>query len=165
MNRRHFLCTSGLALFPITAAQAGTGFTATPFGRQDECTFSLKEKTLTVAVLSPSGFGRMELNRDPKKQETWPNRIELLIRLSKGMGLKELEGLTLRTNSSMIQGSRRTSGKMDFFKLREGKRQEPAVKKVDVQVKKTAEAMRISFAGSLLGNASKIAVNWVDFYR
>lgn len=165
MKRRLFLWAGGLTLCPVSRTHAGTGFQATPFGRKTECQLSLKEKTLSLTILSPSGIGRLELSRDPKKQNAWPETIELLISQTKGHGLKELEGLVLRTSSSLIEGSRRTSGKMELFKIHDGKRKEPAAKMVDVKVAKTATAMRITFAGALLAEATKVTAQWVDFYR
>ena len=113
---------AGAAMLAGSGAWGGevTGYVVEVESPRDATEVSLEGKTLSVKVKSATGIGRMEIGK--KKDGEWPEAVVLLLRSGDGKPLRELEGFTLAGEGIRIEGSRRTSGKMD---CRDGGPQDP----------------------------------------
>ena len=154
-------------LLGILSCYGGEGDYSVVLGKQtDSVEFAMKGRNLEIEILSPGGIGRLEL-RVEKEGEAWPEAVVLVLRSEAGKPLKELEGFSVSGTKVRIQGSRRTSGKMDCHEVgpggQGGGKHNP--RKVKVLVEKTATAMRVTIPGRLLKGESGIKIQWVDYYR
>lgn len=134
--------------------------------KTDTAEFAVEDEKLVVKIRSTRGIGRVEL-RLKKKQAQWPKTIVLSLRYQDGKPLRELEGFTLAGETVRINGSRRTSGKMDCHdvNLEDPKRRDKNARKVNVLVEKTAKAMVVTIPGKLLEGERTLKMQWIDFYR
>ncbi|GAA5510237.1 hypothetical protein [Novipirellula caenicola] len=132
----------------------------------DRGEITLSDEQLQVKILSSTGIGKLKLHRSAT-ETSWPQTIVVLLQYASGDPLSELEGFTLRGESNLIQGSRRTSDAMDHFILTdEGtKFQNLPARKAKIRVSRTKEAMRVEIPGKLLSEETKIEIQWIDYYR
>ena len=154
-------------LLGVPSSRAGeSDFSLVPGRPTDSVEFALKDESLEVRVLSPGGIGRLEMGIK-KEGGRWPKLIVLLLQSKRGKPLKELEGLAISGKTIRINGSRRTSGRMDCHDVHAGGQQPAKLnpRKVKVTVKKTAGAMVVTIPGSLLDGERDVRIQWVDFYR
>lgn len=141
-----------------------TDYAVTPGSPQDAAACAWQGQDLTVKITSATGIGRVELAA--KGRAPWPKVVRLSIRTKDGKPLRELEGLTVSGKRLRINGSRRTSGRMDCHEIDPGN---PKIRKnarqVHVVVTQGRVAMEITIPGSLLKGERKVKIQWVDFYR
>ncbi len=133
---------------------------------RDSATFAVIEKKLTVKIKSAMGIGRMEIGLKTQDGK-WPEAVVLSIQTKDGKPLRELEGFTLSGAKIRIQGSRRTSGKMDCHDVdaNDPKAPKKNLRKVNVTVEKTHKALTVTIPGKVLQGERKVTIQWIDYYR
>lgn len=141
-----------------------TDYTIKLSSPRDQANLAWEGGNLAVGIVSAIGIGRLQLVA--KKQAAWPNTIILSIRNREGKSLKELEGFTLSGKALVINGSRRTSGRME---CREVDPKNPGIRRnarqVGIVVTRTEAAMEVRIPGSVLKGERDVVIEWIDFYR
>ena len=120
----------------------------------------------TVKIKSAMGIGRMEIGLKTQDGK-WPEAVVLSIQTKDGKPLRELEGFTLSGAKIRIQGSGRTSGKMDCHDVdpNDPKAPNKNLRKVNVTVEKTDKALTVAIPGKVLQGERKVTIQWIDYYR
>lgn len=156
-------CSIVIAVMTARAmAEEPLPFDVKPAKPEDKVTVSKDGTTFTIQ--SKSGIGSAVVSRTAKD---WPKTVTFHFQYSDGKALKGLESFKLVAEKFKIEGSQRTSGKMEFFILnKNGKFVSVATAKVTV--KQGKDAMEVQVPGSILFNVKgpkAFEVSWVDFYR
>jgi hypothetical protein len=119
-----------------------------------------KEGTVFV-IQSKTGIGGAAISLTAGQ---WPKTVTFQFTYTDGKPFKALEAFKLSTDKFKVEGSLKDSGRMPYSVVNKDGKFEPKGT-VDVQIKEGKEGIQVTLPASLLRDASKVELSWVDLFR
>lgn len=121
-----------------------------------------EEKRTVFVVTSKSGIGGVTVTLADGR---WPRDVVLRLQYAKDRGFSSLESFGLQTSRLSVDGSLRTSGRMELYFLSPEGKAEAAAGKVNVKVESRDGALEVTLPAHLLTGAKEVSFNWIDAFR
>jgi len=118
--------------------------------------------SLQLSIKSSKGFGWLEISREP--EQAWPEQLLFELRYSYAKPFKQLEMFSLQGDNWRLQGSLH-DWKQQRPAALQGAKLEPALAKLQLQIKPLEHSICLLLDCSALANCSKLRLQWVDMLR